>query len=69
MHQLGFTPSREVMANWIIYVSENYFYSIYERPHEELLKLELVHADETTCQVLREKGRTAEQISYMWLYA
>lgn len=56
------------MANWIIYVAENYFYPIYERLHEELLKHDLVHADETTCQVLREKGRTAEQTSYMWLY-
>ena len=49
------------MANWIIYVAENYFYPIYERLHEELLKRDLVHADETTCRVLREKGRTAEQ--------
>lgn len=44
------------------------FYLIYDRLHEELLKRDLVHADETTCQVLREKGRTAEQTSYMWLY-
>lgn len=68
MNQLGFTLPRETMANWIIYVAENYFYPIYERLHEELLKRVLVHADETTCQVLREKGRTAEQTSYMWLY-
>ena len=68
MNQLGFTLPRETMANWIIYVAENYFYLIYERLHEELLKRDLVHADETTCQVLREKGRTAEQTSYMWLY-
>lgn len=68
MQQLGFTLPRETMANWIIYVAENYFYPIYERLHEELLKHDLVHADETTCQVLREKGRTAEQTSYMWLY-
>ena len=68
MQQLGFTLPRETMANWIIYVAENYFYPIYDRLHEELLKRDLVHADETTCQVLREKGRTAEQISYMWLY-
>ena len=68
MQQLGFTLPRETMANWIIYVAENYFYLIYDRLHEELLKRDLVHADETTCQVLREKGRTAEQISYMWLY-
>ena len=68
MNQLGFTLPRETMANWIIYVAENYFYPIYERLREELLKCDLVHADETTCQVLREKGRTAEQTSYMWLY-
>ncbi|MGN0331839.1 MAG: IS66 family transposase [Lachnospiraceae bacterium] len=68
MQQLGFTLPRETMANWIIYVAENYFYLIYDRMHEELLKRDLVHADETTCQVLREKGRTAEQTSYMWLY-
>ena len=68
MQQLGFTLPRETMANWIIYVAENYFYPIYDRLHEELLKRDLVHADETTCQVLREKGRIAEQISYMWLY-
>ena len=68
MNQLGFTLPRETMANWIIYTAENYFYLIYDRLHEELLKRDLVHADETTCQVLREKGRTAEQTSYMWLY-
>ena len=68
MLQLGFTLPRETMANWIIYVAEHYFYPIYDRLHEELLKRDLVHADETTCQVLREKGRTAEQTSYMWLY-
>ncbi len=68
MKQLGFTLPRETMANWIIYVAGNYFYPIYGRLHEELLKRDLVHVDETTCQVLREKGRTAEQTSYMWLY-
>ena len=68
MQQLGFTLPRETMANWIIYVAEKYFYPIYDRLHEELLKRDLVHADETTCQVLREKGRAAEQTSYMWLY-
>lgn len=68
MQQLGFTLPRETMANWIIYVAEHYFYPIYDRLHEELLKRDLVHADETTCQVLREKGRAAEQTSYMWLY-
>ncbi len=49
MNQLGFTLPRETMANWIIYTAENYFYLIYDRLHEELLKRDLVHADETTC--------------------
>lgn len=68
MNQLGFTLPRETMANWIIYAAENYFYPVYERMREELLTRDLVHADETPCRVLREKGRAAEQISYMWLY-
>ena len=68
MKQLGFTLPRETMANWVIYVAEHYFYPIYERMHQNLLQRDILHADETTCQVLREKGRSAEQISYMWLY-
>ena len=60
MQQLGFTLPRETMANWIIYVAEHYFYPIYDRLHEELLKRDLVHADETTCQVLREKGQATK---------
>ncbi len=68
MKQLGFTLPRETMANWIIYVAEHYFYPIYEKMHHNLLQRDILHADETTCQVLREKGRNAEQISYMWLY-
>jgi AraC-like DNA-binding protein len=34
----------------------------------ELLKHEVLHADETTLQVLREPGKTAQSKSYMWLY-
>lgn len=47
MNQLGFTLPRETMANWIIYTAENYFYLIYDRLHEELLKRDLVHADDS----------------------
>ena len=68
MFQLGFTLPRETMANWCIYCAEEYFYPIYERMHELLLKRDIIHADETTCQVLREKNKTAESTSYMWIY-
>src|SRR5690625_5778708 len=36
--------------------------------HTELLKLDIMHADETTLQVLSEPDRPATSKSYMWLY-
>lgn len=33
-----------------------------------MLQLDLLHADETTIQVLAEPGKAAEAKSYMWLY-
>ncbi|MGF7036466.1 hypothetical protein J2T17_007529 [Paenibacillus mucilaginosus] len=33
-----------------------------------LLDKDIVHADATTLQVLREPGKSAETQSYMWLY-
>lgn len=68
MFQLGLNLPRETMANWYITCSEKYFYPIYERMHKYLLEREVLHADETTCQVLREKGKTAESESFMWIY-
>jgi transposase len=68
MAELGFKLPRETMANWVIYCAEHYFYPIYERMHAHLIKRDILHADETTCQVLREKGKSAESTSYMWIY-
>ena len=36
--------------------------------HQLLLKLDILHADETTLQVLQEPGRPATSNSYLWLY-
>ncbi len=68
MAELGFRLPRETMANWFIYCAENYFYPLYERMHEHLIQRDILHADETTCQVLREEGKSAESISYMWIF-
>lgn len=35
---------------------------------KELLQREVLHADETTVQVLKEKGKAPTTKSYMWLY-
>lgn len=66
--QLGAVIPRETMANWFIKASLDYLLPMYERLHEESLKREILHADETTTQVLREEGRTATSTSYMWIY-
>jgi len=41
---------------------------IYRRLRQKLLEQEILHADETTIQVLKEPGRAAESESFMWLY-
>ena len=64
----GLSLSRQTMANWVIRASEDWLEPIYERMRQELLNQEVLHADETTLQVLREPGRAARQESYMWLY-
>lgn len=68
MFQLGLKLPRETMANWCIKSAELYFLPIFEKLHEKLLQRDLIHADETTCQVLREGDRPAEATSYMWIY-
>lgn len=56
------------MSNWLLKSTELYFEPIWKRMREILLKEEILYADETTLQVLREPGRKAERKSYMWLY-
>lgn len=65
---LGLTIQRQTMANWMIYTSEHWLAKLYLRLKEVLVTCEILHADETTLQVLREDGRKASQKSYLWLY-
>ena len=66
--QLGVSFSRTTMANWIIRCAEDWLEPLWEAMREELLRREVVHADETVVQVLKENGRTAQSKSYMWVY-
>lgn len=65
--RLGIVLSRGVLSNWMLKGSE-WLELIYGRMKVHLLKQEVLHADETTLQVLKEPGRPAESQSYMWLY-
>ena len=68
MARLGLELPRETMANWYIKCALEYFQPVYDLMHGLLLHRGVIHADETACQVLREKGKTAESTSYMWIY-
>lgn len=64
----GVPIPRETQARWFIKGALEYLEPIYSRLHEELLRRDLIHADEVPCQVLHEDGRKATQKSYMWIY-
>lgn len=64
----GILLSRQTMSNWLIKCAEDWLKPIYVKLHEQLCAREVLHADETTLQVLREPGKSAQSKSYMWLY-
>ncbi|AFV10867.1 putative IS66-like transposase [Thermacetogenium phaeum DSM 12270] len=65
---LGIDLSRQTMANWVLHGANTYLTLIYDRLHEHLLKRDILHADETTLQVLHEPGREPTTKSFLWLY-
>ena len=68
INRKGIHLSRQTMSNWILRATEDYLTPVYEQPHKELLKRDVLHADETTLQVLHEPGKKPQTDSYMWLY-
>ncbi len=66
--RLGINLPRQTLANWMLHGADKWLSLLYDRMHHHLLKQDILHADETTLQVLREPGRAAETKSYMWLY-
>lgn len=64
----GLKLSRQAMSRWLLRASELWLEPIYEELHKQLLKRQVLHADETTLQVLQEPGRRSTSKSYMWLY-
>jgi transposase len=64
----GIPLSRQTMSNWLIRAAEDWLEPVYDELKRQLLTHDTLHADETTLQVLREPGKTAQSKSYMWLY-
>ena len=68
MNRKGIYLSRQTMSNWILKATEDYLIPVYKYLHRELLTRNVLHADETTLQVLQEPGKKPQSDSYMWLY-
>jgi len=56
------------MSNWLLKCAEDYLVPIYDKLRAQLLQREVLHADETTLQVLHEESKKPQSKSYMWLY-
>ena len=68
LNRQGIPLNRQTMSNWLVWASEHLLAPVYDQLHKELLTRDVLHADETTLQVLREPGKTPQSKSYMWLY-
>ena len=64
----GLKLSRQVMSHWLLRAAEDWLEPIYQELHKELVGRDVLHGDETTLQVLKEPGKSAQSKSYMWLY-
>ena len=67
-HRQGLELSRQTMANWLVQSADMWLRPIYDLMHKKLLGHDVLHADETTLQVLHEDGRKPQSKSYMWVY-
>lgn len=59
--------ARTTLSQWAI-KSGVLFMPLYRAMRQALLACPVIHGDETTVQVLKEKGRSAQSQSYMWVY-
>ena len=63
--RLGLECSRATLARWMVRCGE-LVQPLINLLRDELLALDIVHIDETTVQVLKEAGKTAQSTSYIW---
>ena len=66
--RMGIILSRATMANWTIKCADEYITPVVDRMRELLIQRDVLHADETPVQVLKEPGKKPQTKSYMWLY-
>ena len=65
----GIELSRGTLANWVIQCSQRWLKPLYRQVKKTLLESQVIHADETVVQVLKEPGKKPTSESRMWVYA
>ncbi|MCL2768419.1 MAG: IS66 family transposase, partial [Synergistaceae bacterium] len=63
----GLMLSKQTLANWVVKTGV-LLKPVYDMMHNDLLSNDVLHADDSVLEVLREPGRDATTDSYMWLY-
>lgn len=63
----GIDIPRATLANWMIKIGSGLFTPLINLMRDHLISHRLVHYDETRYQVLKEPGKTAQSLSYMWV--
>lgn len=65
--RIGLNLSRQTLSNWMIQSSLQ-LEIIFNKMKDDLSHKDIIHADETTVQVLKESGKKVSSKSYMWTY-
>ncbi|WP_201843058.1 IS66 family transposase, partial [Microvirga zambiensis] len=64
----GVPVSRGALGHWVIGSSERHLLRLYDALKLRLRSQTVIHGDETTVQVLKEKDKDPTSTSYMWAY-
>lgn len=64
----GIQLSRQTLSNWLVRCAEEHLAPVYEELHRQLLREDIIHADETKVHILKESGENAQSDTFMWLY-
>ena len=64
--RIGFEASRQTLARWMVQCGE-LVQPLINLLRDQLLESAYIRMDETTVQVLKEPGRTAQSTSYLWV--
>lgn len=66
--QYGLDLTRATFSSWVIKNTEEFLSPFYDYLHRKLLERDILMADETPTQVLKEPEKRPESKSYMWVF-